>query len=647
MAASKAKDEGNVAFRKKDYAEAVQCFTRSLTLNAKDHTVLGNRSAALASLERFEESLADAIAAVAIEPKYVKGYYRQATALLALQRYREAITAAKKGLQLDPNNAQMRELLLRAEEEVKKLEEGGGGEEEEEEESDGDDASEPMEAEPAAAAAPSAADRAAACKDAGNGKYKAGEYAKAVELYGQAIELAPDNPTYLMNRSAALLALNKSAAALSDAKAALELDPTLLKAHLRAAKCLIQMGQLSDVRRQLEAAQALPGGAAATAAEFATLEQLDGLLRNGKKALELGTEQSAREATILFSQLAERCPDSVQFVCLHMEAILIARPKQGAPQVISESSRWLRLNQDNPDLLCVRGKALYGTGQLEQALKHFGEALRLDPDHSGSRQMRSLLKELDGLKTRGNEAFASGRYQEAIERYTDAIAVDEKAEDIHLTLYTNRATAKFKLKDYAGAINDCNAALRIQPRHVKAVLRRAAAKLELEDYKGAIADYEEAQQISPEDKSIAQGLRHAKIELKKSQRKDLYKLLGTTKHASDQEIKKAYRKSALQYHPDRHSNATEEEREAAEKKFKEIGEAFDILSTPEKKEKYDQGLDVDEINGNGGGGHGHGGMGGMDPMDIFQMFNGGGGMPHGFGGGMPQGYPRRPRHGGF
>ncbi|KAL3895454.1 MAG: hypothetical protein SGPRY_013508, partial [Prymnesium sp.] len=104
------------------------------------------------------------------------------------------------------------------------------------------------------------------------------------------------------------------------------------------------------------------------------------------------------------------------------------------------------------------------------------------------------------------------------------------------------------------------------------------------------------------------GLRQAKLELKKSQRKDLYKLLGTTKHASDHEIKKAYRKqaatpptnpplnptltiphrnltprSALQYHPDRHSNASEAEKAEAEKKFKEIGEAFDILSNPEKK----------------------------------------------------------------
>ena len=67
----------------------------------------------------------------------------------------------------------------------------------------------------------------------------------------------------------------------------------------------------------------------------------------------------------------------------------------------------------------------------------------------------------------GNEAFSSGRYDEAIERYTEAMEVDAKALEVHLTLYTNRATAKFKLQNYKGAIDDCNAALKIQPRHVK------------------------------------------------------------------------------------------------------------------------------------------------------------------------------------
>jgi DnaJ family protein C protein 7 len=87
----------------------------------------------------------------------------------------------------------------------------------------------------------------------------------------------------------------------------------------------------------------------------------------------------------------------------------------------------------------------------------------------------------------------NGRYAEAIDAYGQAIALDPANGDVNVTLYTNRATAKSKSGDMTGAIGDCNQALRINPRHIKALLRRAAAQLEGEDYTAAIADLEEAQ----------------------------------------------------------------------------------------------------------------------------------------------------------
>ena len=311
-----------------------------------------------------------------------------------------------------------------------------------------------------------------------------------------------------------------------------------------------------------------------------------------------------------------------------MEALLRARPQQGPAQVISESARWLRKSGDNPDLLCVRGKGLYGSGQVEAALKHFAEALRLDPDHSGSREMRKRLRELEKAKEAGKEAFQAGRYAEAAEKYTEAMGVDPENVEVNVTLYTNRATAYFKCAKFAESINDCNAALDVQPRHLKALLRRAACRMELEAWKEAIADYEAALQIEPEDQGIKTSLRQAKIELKKAGRKCLYKTLGITRKATEPEIKKAYKRMALQYHPDRHAGASDEEKAEMEIKFKELGEAFEVLSDPQKKQRWDNGETLDEINGNGGGGGRHRGM---DPQDIFRMYTGGGGG--GFGGG--------------
>ena len=107
-------------------------------------------------------------------------------------------------------------------------------------------------------------------------------------------------------------------------------------------------------------------------------------------------------------------------------------------------------------------------------------------------------------------------------------------------------------------------------------------------------------------------------------KRDYYEVLGLQKGASDSDIKKAFRKMAMKYHPDKNPGDKE-----AEEKFKEINEAYAVLSDPEKKEKYDRfgHAGVDPNAGFGGGG-GFGGFGGFE--DIFDMF---GGAFGGFGGG--------------
>merc|ERR1712173_14152 len=98
-------------------------------------------------------------------------------------------------------------------------------------------------------------------------------------------------------------------------------------------------------------------------------------------------------------------------------------------------------------------------------------------------------------------------------------------------------------------------------------------------------------------------LSNAKLELKKSKRKDYYKILGVDKNANDDEIKKAYRKRALVHHPDRHAGASDEEKKEHERKFKEVGEAYGVLSDTKKRTRYDQGHDIEDLEGHG---HGHG-----------------------------------------
>ena len=194
------------------------------------------------------------------------------------------------------------------------------------------------------------------------------------------------------------------------------------------------------------------------------------------------------------------------------------------------------------------------------------------------------------------------------------MAIDPLNKKTNAKLYFNRATVLSRLTKLQDAVADCTAALNLDETYLKALLRRAKCYMDLSEFDDAVRDYEKAFKMD-KNRDTRKLLQDAKMALKRSKRKDYYKILGIERSATDDEIKKAYRKRALVHHPDRHANASDAEKKEQEKKFKEVGEAYGVLSDPRKKARYDSGQDMEELDG---------GMHDIDPTQVFQTFFGGG-----------------------
>uniref|UniRef100_A0ABI8A3T6 J domain-containing protein n=1 Tax=Felis catus TaxID=9685 RepID=A0ABI8A3T6_FELCA len=410
-------------------------------------------------------------------------------------------------------------------------------------------------------------------KEQGNAYYAKKDYNEAYNYYTKAIDMCPKNASYYGNRAATLMMLGKFREALGDAQQSVRLDDSFVR--FKNANAVIEYEKIAETDFE---------------------------------------KRDFRKVVFCMDRALEFAPACHRFKILKAECLaMLGR----YPEAQSVASDILRMDSTNADALYVRGLCLYYEDCIEKAVQFFVQALRMAPDHEKACVACRNAKALKAKKEDGNKAFKEGNYKLAYELYTEALGIDPNNIKTNAKLYCNRGTVNSKLRKLDGAIEDCTNAVKLDDTYIKAYLRRAQCYMDTEQYEEAVRDYEKVYQTE-KTKEHKQLLKNAQLELKKSKRKDYYKILGVDKNASEDEIKKAYRKRALMHHPDRHSGASAEVQKEEEKKFKEVGEAFTILSDPKKKTRYDSGQDLDEEGMN---------MGDFDANNIFKAFFGG---PGGF-----------------
>lgn len=169
-------------------------------------------------------------------------------------------------------------------------------------------------------------------------------------------------------------------------------------------------------------------------------------------------------------------------------------------------------------------------------------------------------------------------YDEAIESLTAAIDLDPDHVKLNTDLYLKLCTCELKRQNLKAAKSACDEVYKRDERIPLLYVRLSEIAMESEDFEEAVRHATKAVELEEGNQEYEQILQRAQVALKQSKTKNYYLILGVSRTASQKEIKKAYRKQALEWHPDKHNDKTEEEHETINKKFQLIAEAYEILS---------------------------------------------------------------------
>ena len=455
-------------------------------------------------------------------------------------------------------------------------------------------------------------------KELGNSQFKAGNFSQAIELYTQAIKMQPD-PTFYSNRAACYTSLKKYKEVIEDCEEALKLDKNFIKAYLRAGCAYIKLGNLEEAGKYFKDALVIDPSDKAINTENDTLLLLVSYKNSIDHHIASGEFSDASRKLDL---LIDKCELSYELYRKKVEVMCYMNETQKAMAFLKEKE-YTFINYNESLYHYLQALVARYKNAFEEAKRYLQASIRLDPDNDLLKSAFKLIRNIEETKQKADSLFKQSKFNEAIEKYDEVLQLDPHNCLYNSVILSNKATCYMSLKDNTNALKFLKKAVESNPQNAKAFYKKSEVEYTLGDYESAEQSVRRAQTLDPSMNLNAKVKNYSQL-AKKAKNKDFYKILGVEKSASTADIKKAYRKLAMKYHPDK-NQGSKEEQEVAEKKFKEISEAYNVLSDENKKRQYDMG-GYDPTGSNSGFNHGFGQFddlfGGDDGHPIFQMFFG-------------------------
>ncbi len=446
---------------------------------------------------------------------------------------------------------------------------------------------------------------ASSLKVEANSKFESKHFREAQLLYTKAIQVLqqyindPSAKTVLAtlysNRAAAYLQSQEFSLSLEDCRYVInqQLDDSNMKVYVRASRACVQLGDLKQANRLMdECVQQNPRDAIL----FKETQKIHHLIDLEAKAQnDIVTEQFG-SAKGTFGILLKEAPSAVPFLLGAAQADLGLGLTDSALRL---TKRVLMKHAQNPLGCWIRGQAVFLMGDAKVGIQLLQEALRLDPDSSAFKKSYKQAKQIQEWSTLAQQSIFSRKFQPAIDYLTqclDAYQPLPSKSALYASLRTQRAEALLRLKQYTDALKDCALVVYAQEDCMDAWLIRFQAHHGLGEHSAALEQIRDLLQKWPQDPRLRQAYERADFLLRKEKRIDYYEMLGVPSIASEMEIKKAYKRKALELHPDKlPPGSSQEEQQKAQKRFQLLGEGLEILTDDFQRKLYDEGYDPEAI----------------------------------------------------
>ena len=291
----------------------------------------------------------------------------------------------------------------------------------------------------------------------------------------------------------------------------------------------------------------------------------------------------------------------------------------------------------------------YSLGETEKGLSHINKCLQSDPDSKACMALRRKEKALEKQLKKVRQLFEQRHYNSAhkllipfgeepgllqevkddSKQYREEGIIHANApEGLYYDLLDKTCEAFVEMKNLNKAQPYCTEALTLNPTSLYGLLAKAQRQIDADDFEPALHTLNEAKEHHQGNQKLQQMMQEAQTLLKRSKQKDYYKVLGVPRDADERDIKKAYRRLTIKHHPDKaaQQGLTKED---AEKKMASINEAYEVLSDPELKARFDAGDDPNNPMQGQGGFHGQPFGGGGQRQFVFQTGPGGFQFPGG------------------